>query len=131
MFVLYTKLPVCRFSRTQLLLWPSFKLSAPSLHSTPLLSSLVFCGHAHSGYAHITHRVYPLQTSARTSAELIKISSTVNQGEGRKGSDSAMEEGKEEVGVPVPESDAVVPMAEYEQWTEIPSFLVTYIPKVS
>ena len=120
-----------RFSRTQLLLWPSFKLSSPSLISSPLLRQLVFCSHTHSGYAHITHRVYPLQTSALTSAELIKISSTVKdmEGEGEGQGSEAAKEDKEVISEP--ESIAVAPISERECWTDIPRFLVTYIPKVS
>ena len=67
-----------RSLRTQLLLWPSRPLSLSSHHHSPTLSRLVFTSHTGIAYAHITQRVYPLKTSAATSAELTEISSTVS-----------------------------------------------------
>lgn len=117
-----------RYLQSQLLLWPSFKLSAPSLASSPLLRDLVFTSHTHYGYAHVSHRVYPLQTSARTSAELTVISSTVNKGreEEEKGEKGKVSDPEEPVHL-VQQS----PTLEYVRWTEIPLFLVAFIPKVS
>ena len=109
-----------RFLRTQLLLWPSFKLSSPSLTSSSVLNDLVFTSHTLSGYSHVSHRVYPLKTSAHTSAELTKISATVNK-------DQEVESSEEKVN-PVPE--AATPTSEYTCWTNVPLFLITYTPKV-
>ena len=69
---------MCRSPRTQLLLWPSHPLSPSSRLHSPILSRLVFTRHTGTAYAHITQRVYPLKTSAATSAELTEISSTVS-----------------------------------------------------
>lgn len=38
----------------------------------------MFTGHASTTYTHTTHRVFPLKTTAATSAELTKISSTIS-----------------------------------------------------
>ena len=67
-----------RSVRTQLLLWPSRPLSSPACLHSPILSRLVFTRHTGIAYAHTTQRVFPLKTSASTSAELTKISSTVS-----------------------------------------------------
>ena len=67
-----------RSLRTQLLLWPSHPLSPSSRLHSPTFSRLVFTCHTGIAYAHITQRVYPLKTSAATSAELTEISSTVS-----------------------------------------------------
>ena len=63
---------------TQLLLWPSHPLSPSSRLHSPTLRRLVFASHTGIAYAHITQRIYPLKTSAATSAELTEISSTVS-----------------------------------------------------
>ena len=120
-----------RSTSTQLLLWPSFKLSPSCLASSPLLRPLVFTSHTHSGYAHITHHVYPLQSPAHTSAELGKISSTVTaeQETAAKGRGSDSEERKSPtVHQPCLES---APTSEFVCWTEMPRFLLAYIPRVS
>ena len=118
--------PPClvRISSTRLLLWPCFRLSPPALLSSPLLRQLVFTSHTHSGYAHITHSVYPLQTFAHTSAELGRISSTVTSEQ-----DGGEGEGQGEGPVAQTPPEAA-PMSEYMHWTEIPAFLFTYTPKV-
>ncbi len=103
------------------MLFPSFKLSPPSVASSPLLRGLVFASHTHSGYAHVSHRVYPLQTSAHTSAELTRISSTVD-----KEQEAVEGAGEGTVQASAPQ----LPTSEYTCWTEIPLFLVAYIPKV-
>lgn len=111
-------------SRTRLLLWPSFPLSPPSLTDSPLLRGLVFASHTHSGYSHVTHRIYPLRTFAHTSAELTKISSTVNEGlEGVKGE-------AEELANLLQGGVETAPTFEYVCWTDMPLFLITYTPKV-
>ena len=111
--------------------------------TSPLLRELVFTSHTHSGYSHLSHRVYPLQTSAHTSAELTKISSTVgkDEGKGEEGEKEGEGEGiSAAVGVGkghsiLAEDEEVnhssqSPVAEYMCWTDIPLFLFTYIPKV-
>ena len=70
--------PPVRWSRTQLLLWPEFRVSHPATAYSSVLRDLVFTGHSRSTYAHTTHRVFPLKTSATASAELTEISSTVS-----------------------------------------------------
>ena len=67
-----------RSTRTQLLLWPSHPLSPSARLHSPVLSHLIFTTHTGIAYAHTTQRVFPLKTSAATSAELTKISSTVS-----------------------------------------------------
>lgn len=69
---------VSRSVRTQLLLWPSQPLSSPACLNSPVLGRLVFTSHTGIAYAHVNQRVFPLKTSAATSAELTKISSTVS-----------------------------------------------------
>lgn len=127
-----------RYLRTQLLLWPSFKLSPPSLAASPPLRDLVFTSHTHSGYSYISHRIYPLQTSARASAELTEISSTVN----KEHEESVDREGQglvEQSGLETGDKGQVSgpeellqqsPTSEYTCWTDIPLFLVTHVPKV-
>lgn len=130
-------------SRSQLLLWPTFKLSAFSRASSPLLRDLLFTSQTNTGYAHITHRIYPLQTFPQTSDELIKISSTVSD---RREDDDKMATTTEEVRSS-PEAVALVdgvggrrrrsisvetsPCHEHMYWTDLPSFLIAYSPKVS
>ncbi len=72
----------CRYSRTQLLLWPEFRASYPAVGCSPVLRELVFTSHTRSTYTHSTHRIFPLKTSATTSAELTEISSTISNPEG-------------------------------------------------
>ena len=67
-----------RYSRTQLLLWPEFRASYPATHVSSVLQDLIFTGHTQTTSTHTTHRIFPLRTSASTSAELTKISSTVS-----------------------------------------------------
>ena len=67
-----------RCSHTQLLLWPTFPTSHLSTLHSLALRGLVFTGHASTTYTHTTHRVFPLKTTAATSAELTKISSTIS-----------------------------------------------------
>ena len=145
---------VSRSTQTQLLLWPSFKLSPPSCNFSSYLQDLVFASHTHSCYAHITHRVYSLQSSAHTSAELTKISSTVgdDQKTGGSSSNGCISEGEGHVpedshrvtekdrllskkserygNTDHPASLETVPSSVYVCWTDIPSLLITYTPKV-
>jgi len=62
----------------QLLLWPTFRTSHLSTLHSPALRGLVFTGHASTTYTLTTHRVFPLKTTAATSAELTEISSTIS-----------------------------------------------------
>ena len=125
-----------RSSQTQLLLKPTFKLSSSSCSYSSLLQELVFTSHTHSGYAHLSHRVYPLQSSAHTTAELTKISSTVGvedeqENEEAMTSDIASQEQQDcnnpNTGQSPPE---VTPISEYVTWTDIPPFLIASTPKV-
>ena len=129
------------FVRSQLLLWPSFKLSSFARASSPLLRGLLFISRTDFGYAHISHRIYPLQTLTQTSDELIKISSTVSGRceEGDKTPLTSMEEARSSPKA-MPHIDSAGlksvgvetgPYHEYVCWTDLPSFLTTYSPKVS
>lgn len=69
---------VSRSVHTQLLLWPSQPLSSPACLNSPVLGRLVFTSYTGIAYTHVNQRVFPLKTSAATSAELTKISSTVS-----------------------------------------------------
>lgn len=123
----------CRYSQTQLLLWPSFKLSYPSrTFGSSVLCDLVFTSHTHCGYSHVTHRVYPLQTPAHTSAELTKISSTVSGEEHENGKvqlppDVAK---PEQLSAVVPSALPLTPTSQFVMWTEMPSFVAACTPKV-
>lgn len=70
--------PCARSSKAQLLLWPEFRAAYPACRHSSVLQALVFTSHTATTYTHTTHRVFPLKTSAKTSAELTKISSTVS-----------------------------------------------------
>ena len=131
-----------RYSRTQLLLWPSFKLSPPSLSSSPVLRDLVFTSHTFPGYSHLSHKIYPLQSSARAVAELTEISSTVVSKEEQEavkkekdtvaGVVAGVEDQQEATGKQsAREAIQQVPTSEYTRWTGVPRFLFTSIPKVS
>ena len=138
-----------RYSRTQLLLWPSFKLSPPSLSLSPVLRDLVFTSHTFPGYSHLSHKIYPLQSSARAVAELTEISSTVvskeeqeavkEAGHGKEKGTAAgvgqsvagVEDQQEATGKQsAREAIQKVPTSEYTCWTGVPRFLFTSIPKV-
>jgi len=111
-------LPV--YCRSQLLLWPTFKLSSFARVSSSVLRDLVFVSLVDTGYAHLSHRTFPLKTSVQTSNELSKISSTVSGIQGEGGTRESPE---------ACDGD-VCPSQEVVCWTKLPAFLWSYSPKV-
>jgi len=52
-----------RLTRNQLLLWPEFVMSSPSVRDSPLLQGLLISNPTHCVYTHCTHRLYPVKTT--------------------------------------------------------------------
>ena len=52
-----------RLTRNQLILWPEFVMSLPSIRDSPLLQGLLITSHTHHVYTHCTHYLYPMQTT--------------------------------------------------------------------
>ena len=132
---------VCRRSNTCLLLWPSFRMSYPSISCSELLKDLVFAGHTRNVYGHCTHRILPMKTSAASSDLGIQQDGVTTLGASRNHSvlPSSASKGcasnrMDLIGVANGTSDEVSKdMVEVERHcmpTAVPDFLITYIPKV-
>ena len=114
---------LCMFSRAQLLLWPSFKLSSFSRASSCVLGDLVFVSRVDTSYAHLCHRTYPLRTSVQASNELSSISSTVSGAQDGDCGEPDTAEHSDDMAEACPSHEVVC-------WTKLPSFLFSYSPKV-
>ena len=52
-----------RLTRNQLILWPEYVMSLPSIRDSPLLQGLLISSHTHHVYTHCTHRLYPVNST--------------------------------------------------------------------
>ena len=52
-----------RLTKNQLILWPEFVMSSPSIGDSPLLQGLLMSSHTHHVYTHCTHRLYPIRST--------------------------------------------------------------------
>ena len=137
---------IYRSSHTCLLLWPSFKLSSPSISCSEVLKDLVFASHTQNMYCHGNHRILPMKTSAASSdlgvTALPKEGGTPGANESRNhmlvpsnGIKKCASNRMDSNGIAICTSGDEVPrecvIERHCVPTAMPTFLITCLPKVN